>query len=63
MKRDWKKYNQELVRGGELFELGFLESWSRELEAMNHGKRGKPFAYPTSFVRFLASVRLYLSNF
>ena len=60
MKRDWKKYNQELVRRGELLiELGFLESWSRELEAMNQGKRCKPFAYPTSFIRFLAPVRVF----
>ena len=60
MKRDWKEYNQELVRRGELLiDLVFLESWNQELKAMNRGKRGKPFAYPMSFVKFLAPVRVF----
>lgn len=59
-KRDWKEYNRELVRRGELL-LGFdfLENWDRELERMNKGKRGKPFEYPEGFVRFLAPVRVF----
>ena len=60
MKRDWKTYNQELVRRGELLiDLAFLESWDQELKAMNRGKRGKPFAYPANFVKFLAPVRVF----
>lgn len=60
MKRDWKKYNQELVRRGELLiGFDFLESWDQELKAMNLGKPGKPFAYPTGFVKFLAPVRVF----
>lgn len=55
MKRNWKEYNQELVRRGELLiGFDFLENWSRELQEMNKGKRGKPFEYPKGFVRFLA---------
>lgn len=54
MKRDWKKYNQELVKRGELlFDLGFLEGWKRELKRMNRGKEGARFRYPESFVEFL----------
>ena len=59
-KRDWKKYNRELVRRGELLlEHDFLKNWDRELKQMNKGKRGKPFEYPEGFVRFLAPIRVF----
>lgn len=59
-KRDWKTYNQELVRRGELLiDLDFLENWDEELKSMNRGKRGRPFDYPTGFVKFLAPVRVF----
>lgn len=59
-KRDWKKYNRELVRRGELLiEHDFLKNWGRELKRMNKGKRGKPFEYPEGFVKFLAPVRVF----
>jgi hypothetical protein len=33
MERDWKEYNQELVKRGELLiDLDFLENWDRELK-------------------------------
>lgn len=59
-KRDWKKYNRELVRRGELLiGFDFLGNWDRELKRMNKGKRGKPFEYPEGFVKFLAPVRVF----
>ena len=59
-KRDWKEYNRELVRRGELLlEHDFLKNWNRELKQMNKGKRGKPFEYPEGFVRFLAPIRVF----
>jgi len=59
-RRDWKKYNRELVRRGELLlEHDFLKNWDRELNQMNKGKRGKPFEYPEGFVRFLAPIRVF----
>lgn len=60
MKRDWKKYNQELVKRGELlFDLGFLEGWKRELKRMNRGKEGALFDIPRVFVEFLGVFRCF----
>lgn len=60
VKRDWKTYNEQLVRRGELLiGLDFLENWDEELKQMNLGKRGKPFLYPENFVKFLAPVRVF----
>ncbi len=59
-KRDWKEYNGQLVRRGELLiDLDFLENWEDELEEMNRGKQGKPFDYPESLVEFLAFPRYF----
>ncbi len=30
----------------------FLDNWNDELEAMSHGKRGRPFEYPEAFAQF-----------
>lgn len=59
-KRDWKKYNDQLVKRGELLiDLDFVEKWEEELEEMNWGKRGKPFDYPESLIEFLAFPRYF----
>jgi len=59
--RDWKEYNEALVRRGEvLLDLSFLSSWSEELKAMNEGKEGARFRYPESFMRLLAVIHAYL---
>jgi len=59
-KRDWKTYNEQLVKRGELLiNLDFVENWEKELEEMNRGKRGKPFDYPESLIRFLAFPRYF----
>ena len=56
-KRDWKEYNETLVRRGELYlSLGFLDSWDDELAKMNAGKRGAPFSYPDQFVAFMGFI-------
>jgi len=55
--RNWKAYNEALVRRGEiLLDLDFVANWSRELKAMNEGKEGARFRYPESFVELLAVV-------
>jgi hypothetical protein len=52
-KRNWKEYNENLVRRGELYlALDFLESWEEELRSMNNRKVGRPFQYPQTFMRF-----------
>ncbi len=59
-KRDWKNYNDQLVKRGELFiDLDFVENWEKELEEMNLGKRGKPFDYPAGLIEFLAFPRYF----
>lgn len=58
-KRNWKEYNEKLVKRGELYlSLEFLENWKTELEKMNADKRGRPFSYPEQFVLFMAFVHL-----
>jgi IS5 family transposase len=53
--RNWKEYNNELVRRGELLlDLDFLKSWDSNLATMNSGKASRPYTYPDSFIRFLA---------
>ncbi|MBC7219552.1 MAG: IS5 family transposase [Hadesarchaea archaeon] len=60
VKRDWKTYNDRLVKRGELLlDLDFVENWEKELEEMNRGKRGKPYAYPESLIEFLAFPRYF----
>ena len=54
-KRNWKEYNEKLVRRGELYiSLDFLDNWDEELEKMNKGKVGRPYIYPQTFMHFLA---------
>jgi len=56
-KRNWKEYNEGMVRRGELYlSLDFLENWDNELDKMNKGKKGAPFAYPEQFVNYMAFV-------
>jgi len=60
VERDWKKYNDQLVKRGELLvDLDFVENWEKELAGMNRGKRGKPFDYPWSLIEFLAFPRYF----
>ncbi|MCX6821909.1 MAG: IS5 family transposase [Candidatus Aenigmarchaeota archaeon] len=55
--RNWKEYNEQLVRRGEaLLDFDFLKGWGVELKEMNAGKRGKPYDYPLSYIRFLAFI-------
>jgi len=55
--RDWSEYNEHLVRRGELYlALDFIDSWNEELSKMNYCKRGHPFEYPESLIRFLAVI-------
>lgn len=59
--RNWKEYNEALVRRGEvLLDMDFIEKWPDELARMNEGKEGKPFLYPESLIKLLAIVHVYL---
>ena len=53
-KRDWKKYNEELVIRGEFYlDLTFREEWFMELERLNHSKKGGRFKFPGSLMKWL----------
>lgn len=57
--RNWKEYNDKLVRRGELYiSLDFLKGWDRELDEMNRNKIGRPFIYPENFMYFLAFIHI-----
>ena len=56
-KRNWKVYNNQLVRRGELYiSLEFLDNWDQELLDMNDRKPGRRFIYPEKFIRWTALV-------
>lgn len=62
MRRNWAKYNEQLVKRGEFYLcLDFLDKNHAELEKMNSNKRGRPFAYADSFIRFTAFLRAAFS--
>ena len=57
--RDWRKYNESLVKRGELYlTLSFLKNWDRDLEKINRGKLGRKFDSPWAFIEFLMLVHV-----
>ena len=60
-KRDWKAYNETLVKRGEMYlSLGFLETWTEDLDTMNKGKVGAPYEYPDPLMTFLGFTHIML---
>lgn len=58
-KRNWKEYNESLVRRGEiLLDFDLLDEWNQELKKKNDGKEGAPFRYPEPFMRLLAFIHV-----
>lgn len=54
-KRDWLKYNEELVVRGEfLLDHDWVKSWLEEVKEMNEGKRGRPYKFPESLIKLQA---------
>ena len=50
--RNWKEYNEQLVRRGEyLIDLEWVEGWYDELDEMNENKLGRPYEYPNSMIK------------
>lgn len=53
--RDWKKYNEQLVKRGEyLLDLDWVKGWNNELVRMNKNKVGQPFTFPESLISLQA---------
>ena len=60
-RRDWKQYNERLVKRGEIYlSLDFLGSWAENLGKMNRDKVGAPFRYPEPFIAFLGFIHIML---
>ena len=58
--RNWKNYNESLVKRGEiLLDFDVIDNWDSELEKMNKGKEGRKFVYPDSFIKLLGYMRAY----
>jgi len=53
--RDWRKYNEQLVKRGEyLLAVDFVEEWNEELSAMNSSKVGAPYQFPNTLIELQA---------
>jgi hypothetical protein len=53
--RNWREYNDQLVRRGEFYiSLDFVDHWDEEVARMNEGKWGRPFRFPERLMEFLA---------
>ena len=60
--RDWKVTNERLVVRGEfLLDLDWVKSWDKELEEMNKGKRGHPYEFPESLIKFQAVLSQWIA--
>ena len=61
-KRGWKKYNEELVRRGELlFDPDFyLNERGEELNRLNEKKEGPKYHYPNSLMNMLGAIHACL---
>ena len=58
MPTDWRKTDERLIRRGELIlELGFVENYQAELDAMNHAKEGRPYKLTPTYIQFLTAIR------
>ncbi len=60
-KRDWRGYNEKLVRRGELyFAFEFLDSWAKDIAQMNEGKVGRRYEFPEPFIQHLMMLHIIL---
>lgn len=58
-KRDWKTYNEHLIKRGEYYvNPRFLDNWLDEIKELNHRKIGQPYLYPNSMIEFLGIFRI-----
>jgi len=60
-KRDWRKYNEELVVRGEFYlDCKWVRNWNKEIAGMNEGKVGAQYVYPDSMMKFLAVLHQWI---
>jgi len=59
LERDWGAIDaQHVASGRRLMDRAWVRHWHDELEAMNSGKRGRPYRFPRSLVRFASRLGL-----
>ena len=55
--RDWREYNEQLVKRGTLYlSLEFVEQWDQLVDHLNRVKHGQPFIYPGQFIQWMACI-------
>ena len=58
-RRDWRAYNESLVKRGELYlTFNFLESWQKDVDELNRGKLGRKYESPWSFIEFMMLIHV-----
>lgn len=54
--RNWKKLNEDYVKKATFyFDFEWVKGWNDELVKMNLGKRGAPYQFPDSLIKFQAA--------
>ncbi len=62
MATNWRETDERLIRRGKLIlELSFVENYQNELDAINHGKEGRPYKLTRTYIQFLTAVRYLYS--
>lgn len=55
---NWRTYNENLVKRGELLlDFEIFNNWDEELSLINQDKIGAPYKYPFSFIHFCAQIK------
>jgi Transposase DDE domain len=59
LNKSWHEYNESLIeRGRILMDISLLRSAKREIKNMNKGKVGAPFEYSSTYIQFLAFLKI-----
>ena len=59
--RNWREYNEQLVRRGWFYlSTDFVNNWDEELLKMNKNKNGRPYRYPETFIQFCGLAYAFL---
>jgi hypothetical protein len=59
LNKSWHDYNESLIeRGRILMDISFLKSTKKEIKNMNKGKVGAPFEYSSTYIQFLAFLKI-----
>jgi hypothetical protein len=59
LNKSWHEYNESLIeRGRILMDISLLRSSKKEIKNMNKGKVGAPFEYSSTYIQFLAFLKI-----